>query len=61
MSKPINGIKQLCDHCETKQVKNLAGIEVTRYICDLQNNIESTYSKPCTMYDWNRCEKNEDK
>jgi len=65
MSKPINATKSLtCDHCIEKKVRNLYDKEVIRYICDFVDitpTWANTYSKPCTMYDWNRCEKNEDK
>ena len=58
--KPINATKSLmCDYCNEKLV-NYQGQDKIRYICSLQEN-PTTCSKPCTMYDWNRCEKNEDK
>ncbi len=60
--KPISATKaNSCDHCETTQVKNLTGKEETRYICDLQTDNKETYKNKCTVYDWIKCEKNEDK
>jgi hypothetical protein len=66
--KPISATKaHSCDHCETTQVKNLAGLEETRYICEFntkENNYfdkENTYKQACTIYDWAKCPYNEDK
>ena len=59
--KPIAETKaNQCDHVETRQVKNLAGKEETRYCCEYSTE-NATYSKPCTMYDWVKCTFNEDK
>jgi hypothetical protein len=59
--KPISATKSnICDYCETIQVKDLAGKDCIKYICSLQENPVKC-SKPCTMRDWARCEKNEDK
>jgi hypothetical protein len=61
MSKPISATKaRNCIHCETTQVKNLVGKEETRYICDLING-QLTYKQPCTIRDWMRCDRNDDK
>jgi len=62
--KPISATKAKdCIHCEATQVKNLAGLDETRYICDLITKIDNevTYKQACTIYDWAKCPYNEDK
>jgi hypothetical protein len=65
MSKPIVATYGNCGHCESVHVKNLAGEDEVRYICEFSNKPDATnkrtYSKSCSMYDWTKCNYNEDK